>query len=250
MANFISLCLTIYLWTVTAIATIVSFVVCLLFYPFISERTFGYLYTKVFGDMIMYSMTIPRFWTLKITDLRDPADQNFKNQYIIISNHASFIDTLVASRIPLVKKFIMAKEFMSVPVFGWLCRSSGHIPVCSRDRKSITSAIDLSVKAMDDGSSFMIYPEGKRSKNPNEVLPFKTGAFRLARRTGVPILPIIIKGTGKAMPIGGFCYPAKMELIIGKPFNVSNDYEDIREDPVFTESYQFIQSHLSKTLIL
>ncbi len=241
MAN---LFITIYLWVVTSLSTIITFIVCGLCYPFVSQRTFGYIYTQLFGTIVIYAMTIPRLWSLKITDLRDPNDQNFNKQFIVISNHVSFIDSLVIIRIPLTMKFIMAKKFLKIPIFSWLCRSAGHIPVSEKDKSTTNSAIDLAVSAMEDGSSIAIFPEGKRSKDPQKLLPFKTGAFRLSQRTGVPILPIVIKGTDKAMPIGGFCQLADIEIIIGKPFVISKEYQDVRDDPLMEKSREFIQNNI------
>ncbi len=244
--------LTVYFWSAAIISSIVTYVICLCCYPFISQKYFAYLYETLFSTMILYPMIIPRFWSIKITDTRQQINRHFNGPYIVISNHASFIDTLIASQIPLVKKFIMAKKFTTIPIFGWLCKCSGHIAVSDKSDKSgrrdptLQSAVDLSVKAMDDGSSFMIYPEGSRSKNPNQLLPFKTGAFRLAQNTGVPILPIVIKGTGTAMPIGGFCHLATIEIVIGDPFSVSKKYKDIKKDPQIEKVRNFIQSQLDR----
>jgi len=248
--------LTIYFWLVVTLSTIVTFIVCLCSSPFLSQKQFVSLYQSIFGTMLLYPMTIPRFWTIKITDVRKSENRHFDKPYIIIANHASFIDTLVATKIPLVKKFIMAKEFTKIPLFGWLCQKSGHIAVsdrsdrlgklCQSNNHNRQSAVDLSIKAMNDGSSFMIYPEGSRSKDPHKLLPFKTGAFRLAQKTGIHILPIIIKGTGKAMPIGGFCHLSDIEIIIGDPIEISKKHKNLRDDPQLEMVRKFIQSHLNR----
>jgi 1-acyl-sn-glycerol-3-phosphate acyltransferase len=93
------------------------------------------------------------------------------------------------------------------------------------------SSIDTVAKAMKDGSSFMIYPEGKRSSDPTTILPFKTGAFRLAQKTQAPILPVVLKGTGKAMPIGGICNFSNLEMVICDQVKVSDKYENIKAEP-------------------
>ena len=252
------LLLTLYFWTVTAIANIIGFLLCLICYVFVDCKTFGQIYSNFAGGIMLHAMTLPGFWQIKMTDLRHTSDEYgndeygndkyLNKRYIIISNHASFVDTLITNKLPISKKFIMAKEFATVPIFGWLCRNSGHVLVCDHDRDSLSSALDLSVKAMEDGSSFMIYPEGRRSANPYMVLPFKTGAFRLAQKTGVPILPIVIKGTGTAMPIGGWCYPAHIEIVIGHPIYIGTSWSNIKQHPSIEETRKFMMTHLQNKI--
>ncbi|GAG77785.1 unnamed protein product, partial [marine sediment metagenome] len=170
-------------------------------------------------------------------------DKTFNDRYVFIANHASFIDTILCAQIPVTKKFIMHEMFTKVPLFGQLCLMSGHVPVNPKDKNSSKIALNKSIVAMEDGSSFMVYPEGTRSDDPYNLLPFKTGAFRLAQQANINVLPMILKGTGIAMPIGGICYPANLEIIICNPISVGSEWEDIQKAK--DETRENIQKHLS-----
>ena len=143
----------------------------------------------------------------------------------------------------------MARTFSKIPIFGWLCRTSGHVMVDGNDKNTTKPAVNLAVKTMEDGCSLIVYPESKRSFNSHDLLPFKTGAFRIAQKTGVPILPVVIKGTNRGMKMWGICKPADLELIIGEPIIVEKgDTEDESWDMVVKTSDKtrdFIQKHLS-----
>ena len=142
----------------------------------------------------------------------------------------------------------MSRIFTKIPIFSWLCKTSGHVMVDDKDSTTTKPAVALSIEAMKDGCSFMVYIEGKRSPDPYTLLPFKTGAFRIAQSTGVPILPIVIKGTGVGMKMWGICKPANLEIVIGEPFNVEKgDNEDEgRKNIVRSQdkAKDFIQKHL------
>ena len=75
---------------------------------------------------------------------------------------------------------------------------------------------------MKDGCSFMIFPEGRREL-PTELGEFKTGAYRIARTTNLPILPLTLKNTEKGMRFGAIVGFADMEIIIDEPFYVENE---------------------------
>ena len=239
MLSLSEILLTGYFWTVSAIGMVVTGCVCGLSYPFVDQKTFSRIYETVSGTIILNAMIIPGFWSFKITDLRK--SKQF-DRYIIISNHTSFIDTLLATQIPLKKKFIAARVFMNLPVFGWLCHAAGYVPVDKHDRSTTQPALGKSIKAMEDGCSFMIYPEGQRSDNHKILLPFKTGAFRLSQETGVPILPVVMKGTAQGMRFGGICNFANLELIIGEPIYVGKTREELLD--TVDDVRKFMESHI------
>lgn len=223
------------------LATIIITIICLCSYPFLEQKSFTRLYEFLIGTTMLKIMTIPGFWSIKVTDLRE--NKTYNDRYIFIANHASFIDSILCSQIPVTKKFIMNAVFTKIPLFGQLCLMSGHVPVNPKDKNSSKNALSKSIVAMEDGSSFMVYPEGTRSDNPYKLLPFKTGAFRLAQQSKINVLPMILKGTGVAMPIGGICYPANLEIIICDPISVGSDWDDIQKAK--DKSSNLIQKHLS-----
>lgn len=236
--------LTIYFWLVTAITFMLTFIICIIVYPFLEQKTFTRVYERIAGYIILKSMTLPGFWSFTIINLHDT---DFNDRYIFISNHGSFIDSLLLGQIPCTKKYIMSKTYYNVPLFGRLCEMSGHVFVNKHDKNSTQTAVDKCKEAMKDGSSFVLYPGGRRSDNPYTLLPFKTGAFRLSQSTGVPIIPLVIKGTGVGMGIGGICRVANLEIIVGHPLLVGSEgsgQENVQK--AITETRLFIQEHLSQ----
>jgi 1-acyl-sn-glycerol-3-phosphate acyltransferase len=140
----------------------------------------------------------------------------------------------------------MAKKYTKIPIFGWNCRSCGHVLVDKTDKSTTNTAVELAIKSMRDGTSLVLFPEGRRSSDPYTMLPFKTGAFRIAQQTNIPILPITIKGSGKALPVGGYCSPANIEIVIGEPVYIHNNYDNIKDHPAINNVREFIKNNLSE----
>lgn len=134
-------------------------------------------------------------------ELLDP-----KQTYVFVSNHRSYLDTaamfvFTGRRIGLLAK----KELLKVPVLGV---GMGFVNVMAIDRTNRESAIrttEAAAERIQSGVSFAVFVEGTRAK-PGELLPFKKGAFYMARQAGVPVVPVAIrnsdvlmgKGTGEA----------------------------------------------------
>lgn len=123
--------------------------------------------------------------------------------YVIMSNHQSHYDVPVlyaalGGRLRMVAK----KELFRVPVFGQALRAAGFIEV-DRDRRAQAIASLASAKEqLGQGMHVWIAPEGTRSRT-GELLPFKKGGFMLALETGMPILPVTVRGTRDALPSHG-----------------------------------------------
>lgn len=151
----------------------------------------GYLYRK----MPVAAEKMNPFWHFSVTgDL--PEDP--RNPYVVVSNHESFVDILLISHLPWEMKWLSKKEMFKIPVAGWLMHLSGDIPLERGDRSSAGKAMTLCKKALERRVSVMIFPEGTRSET-DEMRPFKDGAFRLAIETQLPVLPLVVQGTRRAL---------------------------------------------------
>ena len=121
---------------------------------------------------------------------------------VMIANHQSFADILVLFRLRAHYKWVSKAENFRVPLIGWNMSLNRYIRI---ERGSIRGNLkmmrDCEV-ALRDGNSLMIFPEGTRSVD-GRMRPFKEGAFELAIRMRRPILPIVITGTGEALPEAG-----------------------------------------------
>ena len=221
--NPLDLFLTLYIWNLAVISCIITFIICIICYPFVEQKTFSRIYESIPGYIIMYAMIIPGFWDLKIVDRRK--DKSWNERYIVVANHLSFVDSLImAVSIPIKKKYMMAEKFFKIPIFGWMTKSSGNISVNRRDKNSTSTSVEKAIKTIEvDNCSFGIYCEGKRETIPYVMETFKTGAFRIAYKTKLPILPVTLLGTSEAMSYGGIASRAKILVIIDEPFNVENE---------------------------
>jgi len=124
-----------------------------------------------------------------------------RGAYVAVSNHQSFLDIFVLSRMPREMKWIAKQELFRIPWFGWMFSLSGDISVNRGDRESGGEALSRARRYLDRGMPVMIFPEGTRSRD-GKMLPFKPGAFRLAIEAQVPVLPIALCGSADGMPKG------------------------------------------------
>ena len=141
-------------------------------------------------------------WSVSVGGV-DPA--TLRHPYVVVSNHQSLADIPVIARLPWEMKWVTKAEMFRVPVFGWLQRLAQDIPV---DRKDATSRATVLVRAqrvLERGCSVMFFAEGTRSRD-GRLKTFYDGAFTLAVRAGVPVLPLAIDGTMDAIPKHGWTF--------------------------------------------
>jgi 1-acyl-sn-glycerol-3-phosphate acyltransferase len=168
-------------------------------------------------------MTWPGIWKLNFYDNRH--NKKWNKQYVIVSNHLSMIDSIVLIyHIPLKIKFMIAAVFTKIPIFGRLILASGHITADLHDPSLNQTAVDRAIHTIQkDHCSFALFPEGRRELVSYKFERFKTGAYRIAKATNLPILPVTLHGAEKAMGFGGLVNSATITIWIDNPFNVLSD---------------------------
>ncbi|MBW2272948.1 MAG: HAD-IB family hydrolase [Deltaproteobacteria bacterium] len=137
---------------------------------------------------------------------------------VFIFNHQTGLDTLLMSK--LLRKDVVGvakAELSGNPIMGPLLRATGTVFVERSSRGKAAEAMQPAVDALADGLSLVIAPEGTRSSTPR-LGPFKKGAFHVAMQAGVPIVPVIIRNAGDALPNKTFVVrPATVEVVIHPP---------------------------------
>ncbi len=142
---------------------------------------------------------------------------------IFMANHQSDFDILIVlAHIPGQFRWLAIKELFSIPIFSSAMKSAGYIEFDRNDREKALQSLDQAALRIRGGKSIMVFPEGSRS-SVGEIKPFKQGTFYLAIKSGTPIVPISITGSGEIMPKGSLkINPGKIKLIIGRPIDVKN----------------------------
>lgn len=142
--------------------------------------------------------------------------------YIIVANHQSLLDILaVCAAISINFKFLAKRELFQIPFMGWAMTAADYIPVDRASHKSGREAMHRITRVLKKGISVLLFPEGTRSAD-GKIHAFKMGAFKLARDNHVEILPIVIDGTGQALPKKSWLVKKKSVFIvsIGKPVSL------------------------------
>lgn len=166
------------------------------------------------------------------------------NAYVVVANHQSMVDIpAVHGFMGLTIKWVMKKELGSVPIFGGACKSLGCIFVDRKNPGDAIHALQLGQSRMSKKASTLFFAEGTRSRD-GRVMPFKKGAFIFARETGLPILPITIKGSNDVLPSDTMdLTPGPVEIIVHRPVYLTNS-DDTRLD----ETIQKVRATISAPL--
>ena len=165
--------------------------------------------------------------------------------YVFVCNHRSYLDTATlfvytGRRIGLLAK----KELLKIPVLGV---GMGFVNVMAIDRSNRESAIlttEAAAKRIQSGVSFAVFVEGTRAR-PGELLPFKKGAFYMARQAGVPVVPVVLKYSDDLMGKGtGEAKSGTLEMVILKPVST----EAVQTDEAMTRFIHGVRQSIAHEL--
>jgi 1-acyl-sn-glycerol-3-phosphate acyltransferase len=164
--------------------------------------------------------------------------------YIVVSNHQSQLDILVAFRLFFPFKWVSKAEVFRLPFIGWNMALNRYIRLKRGDKESIRQMMAACEKTLAQGCSVFFFPEGTRSKT-GQTKPFKPGAFILAHKMKLPILVVAISGTQKALPkhsltIHG-CHAIRIEVLEEIPYE---SYSHLSVEQTAEEVRQRIAAHV------
>ena len=167
------------------------------------------------------------FWRVRV--LGDPAAP--VDTFVVCVNHQSNADIFCLSFVKRNRwRWLAKRSLLRVPVFGWIMRLGGHIPVNRGERASGEEALARSREWLERGVSVGFFPEGTRSET-GDIKEFKMGAFKLAVDAQKPVLPIAITGTRDALPKHGWVMREKADVRIRvlEPIAPGNDPNALRD---------------------
>lgn len=177
-----------------------------------------------FGCSRLWSWGLLKASGVRLDAALDPALDPSRS-YVFLANHQSLFDipALIASS-PGQVRFLAKRSLFRIPFFGWALSASGFIPVDREDRSSARHSFSSAVSRLAGGTSVLIFPEGTRSLQEGVLLPFERGGFLLALKSGLPIVPVGIRGTRAIQPRRSFVIrPGVARVRYGAPME-AGDY--------------------------
>ncbi len=137
---------------------------------------------------------------------------------VYMPNHTSLLDMpAVLYELPGVNSTLIKREAFRVPLVGTAFRRVGFLPVDRAQRASALRSLDEAIKLVRAGHSFVIAPEGTRSRT-GRVGPFRSGGFRIALAAGAPIVPVSVTGAASVVAPGSWLlFPGVIRLRFHPP---------------------------------
>jgi 1-acyl-sn-glycerol-3-phosphate acyltransferase len=152
-------------------------------------------------------------WLNPLWQVRITGKEHFRKgiTYMIVSNHQSMLDILIFYSLFRHYKFVSKSENFRIPIIGWLMRLNDYPEINRGDQESKLLLFRRVKVLLSQKNSILMFPEGTR--HPGGYLgPFKEGAFVMALDNNVPVLPIVLEGTARALPKKGFILPGRTSV--------------------------------------
>lgn len=182
---------------------------------FDSDGSVMHRFARAWSWLIMKTILSP----LKVTGL-DRIDTSKPHVYAV--NHASALDIpALYVYLPFQFRIAFKKELLAYPVVGWHLKLSGQICIDQQNPSRSISSIRAALKGLNAGLPLVIFPEGGRTPD-GEIKPFLPGAFFLAIKAQVDIVPVALVGTYELLPMDTYhikCRP--LEMRVGEPISTT-----------------------------
>ena len=119
---------------------------------------------------------------------------------VYLFNHQSLLDIpIVLASLPVPVNFGAKIELYKIPLWGFIMRRFGVLPIARNDQREVQKVYDKAVARIHNGENVILAPEGTRAPL-NKLLEFKSGPFIFAIQAQAPLVPLAIKGAGPLMP--------------------------------------------------
>lgn len=136
------------------------------------------------------------------------------------------------------------KELFYIPFMGWHLWSAGNFPIDRSDPRRTANSLRRVIDGVRGGKSLAVFPEGTRTPD-GRLQEFKHGAFKIAMRAGVPIVPVAIRGTFKLLPKTTLApRPGRVDVIIGMPID-TRGYSEKNLGDLIARTRDAIQANLT-----
>jgi 1-acyl-sn-glycerol-3-phosphate acyltransferase len=172
-------------------------------------------YLPLTAVLTILAITIPKtarwcaqFWSacaVRFAGIRVEADLGNldpNQNYIFMANHQSQLDIplLYTSLRHWCIGFVAKQSLFDIPLFGNAMRNAGTIPIDRTNRRRAMKSVEKAVEEVRAGQNIVIFPEGTRASDFSSLQPFKVGGMIIALKTGLPVVPLVITGSGETLP--------------------------------------------------
>ena len=201
---------------VCVLVTILLLIVTWIIRPFDRRGAWLRSFTVFWAKTILWICHV-RVKTVGLAIL-DPSEQ-----YVFVSNHASWIDIpILLACLPHHVTFVAKRELFRMPLVGACLRRTGQVPVDRANQQGFVDGLKKAVEALTQNRRcLLLFPAGTRA--PSGVGKFKDGAAYLAIRAKLPVVPVGLAGTARAMPRGSVrIQGGTVEVIVGNPIRTAD----------------------------
>jgi 1-acyl-sn-glycerol-3-phosphate acyltransferase len=142
--------------------------------------------------------------------------------YVYVSNHASMFDIpAILASIPDQIRIVYKKELEVIPFFGWGLKWGHYIGIDRGRGSKAMESLGEAIGKIRNGQSLLLYAEGTRTLD-GKLQPFKRGAFNIAVRAGVPVVPLTVNGSFRILPKHSLAInPGNVEIVLGQPILIT-----------------------------
>lgn len=163
---------------------------------------------------------------------------------IFVSNHQSMADVFMMFLLDRPFSFIAKESIFKMPIMGPTTAALRNIPLRRNDPRSAQAAMEQCEILLKKGTSVFLYPEGTRSKT-GELLPFKSGAFRLSKKLNIPIQPLAVIGAKDLLEKGSFIPKSFYASVTVLP--LMEPLQEISTETMAKNTQQLISQYLGGT---
>lgn len=199
------------IWVYTVVLGIISIPVSL----FGDKERILHQFARFWSQLIMKTILSP----VKVSGL-EKIDTTRPHVYAV--NHGSALDIPVLyAYLPFQFRIVFKKELLNYPVIGWHLKRSGQVCINQQAPSRSIASIRSAVKSLKAGMPLVIFPEGGRTPD-GEIKPFQPGAFFLAIKAQVDVVPVALVGTFELLPMDTYhIKPRPLEMRVGKPITTA-----------------------------
>jgi 1-acyl-sn-glycerol-3-phosphate acyltransferase len=199
------------IWLFTVILGVISIPVSL----FGEKERILHGFARFWSQLIMKTIFSP----VKVTGLEKI---DVSKPHVIAVNHASAIDIPVLYvYLPFQFRIVFKKELLIYPIVGWHLKRSGQVCIDQQNPSRSIGSLRTALKGLKSSIPLVIFPEGGRTPD-GELKPFLPGAFFLAIKAQVDVIPVALIGTYELLPMDTFhikCRP--LEMRVGEPISTA-----------------------------